>query len=48
MKSKALLTAEVLMQDDKRAKCYTGLPSYSVFKAIFDFVLMDLPIRCKV
>ena len=34
LKSRTLFTTEVLMHDDKKIKYYTGLPSYSVLKAI--------------
>ena len=35
---KAMITPETLMEDNAKVKYYTGLLSYSIFKAIFDFV----------
>ena len=42
MKSSFLFRGDQLSDDDKKVKYYTGLPSYSVLKAIFDFVSTDL------
>ena len=42
MKSNFLFKEDQLSDDDKKVKYYTGLPSYSVLKAIFDFVSTDL------
>ena len=35
---KAVITPESLMDDDTKVKYYTGLPSYKILKAIFDFL----------
>lgn len=42
MKSSFLFKADQLSDDDEKVKYYTGLPSYSVLKVIFDFVSIDL------
>lgn len=42
MKSSFPFKGDQLLDDDKKVKYYTGLPSYSVLKAIFDFVSTDL------
>lgn len=42
LKSRMLLSAEVLMDNDKKV---TDLPSYSVLKTIFDLFSIDLPAR---
>ena len=34
----ALITPEALMKDDSKVKYFTGLPSYKILKAVFDFV----------
>ena len=34
----ALITPEALMEDDSKVKYFTGLPSYKILKAVFDFV----------
>ena len=35
---RAVITPESLMDDDSKVKYYTGLPSFNVLKATFDFV----------
>jgi hypothetical protein len=35
---KAVITPESLMDDNAKVKYYTGLPSYKVLKAVFDFL----------
>jgi len=42
MKSSFLFKEDQLANDDKKVKYYTGLPSYSVLKAIFDYLMTDL------
>ena len=42
MKSIFLFKEGQLSDEDKKVKYYTGLPSYSVLKPIFDFVSTDL------
>ena len=34
----AMISPESLMDNDAKVKYYTGLPSYKVLKAVFDFV----------
>ena len=36
--NQAMITPESLMDNDAKVKYYTGLPSYKILKAIFDFV----------
>ena len=42
LKSKVCFMEENFKDDDKKVKYYTGLPSYSVLKALIDFMLEDL------
>ena len=41
--SKQVITEENLVNDDKKVKYYTGLPSYLLLKIVFDFVTVGLP-----
>ena len=34
---------DVLRSDDKKVKYYTGLPSYTILKVVFDFVCEEMP-----
>jgi len=43
LKSRTSYKADVMMHDDKKVKYYTGLPSFSMLKAIYDYVSTDLP-----
>ena len=43
LKSRTSYKSEVMMQDDKKVKYYTGLPSFSMLKAIYDFISTDAP-----
>ena len=38
-----ILSEELLVDNDKMAKYYTGLPSYEVLKTIFDLVVIGVP-----
>ena len=42
LRSRTSYKADVMMHDDKKVKYYTGLPSFSMFKAIYDYVSTDL------
>ena len=37
-----MITESLLADDDKMVKYYTGLPSYELLKAIFEFVIVGL------
>ena len=41
--SKHIISEDSLKSDDKMVKYYTGLPSYVLFKAIFDLITVGLP-----
>ena len=45
-KSRTSYKADVMVHDDKKVKHYIGLPSFSMLKAIYDYVSTDLP-TCK-
>ena len=34
---------DVLKNDDKKVKYYTGLPAYALLKVVFDFVCENIP-----
>ena len=42
-KSTVSITEETLVNDSKKVRYYTGLPSYECLKAVYDFVSVDLP-----
>ena len=41
--SNRVVSRQVLENDDKQVKFYTGLPSFTVLKAVFDLVNKGLP-----
>ena len=41
--SSKIISEELLVDNDKMVKYYTGLPSYEVLKAIFDLVIIGVP-----
>ena len=43
LKSRTSYKSEVMMRDDKKVKYYTRLPSFSMLKAIYDFISTDAP-----
>lgn len=43
LKSRLSIKEDVLKNDDKKVKYYTGLPSYALLKVVFDFVCEDMP-----
>ena len=42
LRSRTSYKADVMMHDDKKVKYYTGLPSFSMLKAIYDYVSTNL------
>ena len=42
-KSQLSIKEDVLKNDDKKVKYYTGLPSYALLKVAFDFVCENIP-----
>jgi len=42
-KSQLSIKEDVLKHDDKKVNYYTGLPSYTLLKVVFDFVYEDMP-----
>ena len=42
-KSQLSIKEDVLKNDDKKVKYYTGLPSYALIKVVFNFICEDMP-----